>query len=180
MKMKGDGHPEHRAGAPEDLSKFAAQEYGPLVEMLSLYCGRGDVAEEFAQEALIRLCRDWHKVRKMEHPSAWLKRVAINVARSHFRRRAAEKKASLRLESKTTEQHHPDSADSVAVRKAVSSLPQRQKTVLLLHYYGDLTFNQISEYMNCSENTAKSLARRAIRSLRERGGLVETKEATNV
>ncbi len=166
--------------APTDLSEFTAREYGPLVELLSLYCGRGDVAEEFAQEALIRLCRDWHKVRKMEYQSAWLKRVAINVAKSHFRYRTAEKKARLRLESRSAQQHQPDSADSVAVRKAVSSLPQRQKTVLLLHYYGDLTFTQISEYMNCSENTVKSLARRAIKALRERGGLVEIKEATNV
>jgi RNA polymerase sigma factor (sigma-70 family) len=175
--MKG---PRGCRSVPADLRLFCDREYRPLVELLSLYCGRVDVAEEFAHEALIRLCRDWHKVRRMDHPGAWLKRVGINVANSHFRRRGAERRANERLQGRPNGDHHePDPASAIAIREAVSSLPKRQKAVLVLHFYGDLTYAQVADHMNCPENTVKSLARRALKTLRERGGLAEIQEVSN-
>ena len=58
--------------------------------MLALYVGDRGLAEELAQEALIRLCQHWPRVRRMERPGGWLTRVAMNLARSSWRRRAAE------------------------------------------------------------------------------------------
>lgn len=49
------------------------------------------VAEDLAQDALLKACGRWSKVSTMTVPGAWLHRVAINLANSYFRRRKAER-----------------------------------------------------------------------------------------
>jgi DNA-directed RNA polymerase specialized sigma24 family protein len=44
------------------------------------------LAEELAQETMVRVARDWEKVSRLDAPGAWAYRVAMNLARSHFRR----------------------------------------------------------------------------------------------
>lgn len=167
-----------RKGAPpEGLADFCEQEYEGLVRVLSLYCGSGPVAEELAHEALIKVCRDWTKVKAMDFSRAWLHRVGMNLANSYFRRRSAEKRANERLG--TSAHEAPDHSEAFAIRSVVAELPPRQRTVILLHYFDDLTYAQIGELLGCPENTVKSLARRATRSLREQEQL-DLQEAGNV
>lgn len=140
------------------------------------------MAEELAQETLARVCRDWRKVRSLDSPEAWAQRVAINLANSFFRRRAAERRAKSRLASRaeidtgTT----AEAADAIAVRQAVAALPRRQRTALVLRYFADLTFAEVAELMDCPEATAKSLARRSLQRLRTESGLMELKGASDV
>ncbi|MGI8699694.1 MAG: sigma factor [Nocardioidaceae bacterium] len=54
--------------------------------MLRLYCGDPEVARDLAQEALTRAWVHWRKVRRMDRPDLWVRRVALNLANSHFRR----------------------------------------------------------------------------------------------
>lgn len=150
---------------PEAAAAFCEQQYPQLTRILSLYCGDRHLAEELAQEALMKACRDWRKVEAMEHAGAWVHRVALNLANSHFRRRAAEKRALTRVHPRVVDAE-PDTATALAVRAAVASLPQRQKAVLVLHYFADLTFPQVAELLDMPENTVKSLGRRAVASLR--------------
>jgi RNA polymerase sigma-70 factor (sigma-E family) len=159
----------------EELTLFCQAEYPSLVGLLGLYCGDLFLAEELAQEALARACRDWRKVRAMDRPDAWLRRVAMNLAKSRFRRRHAEHRANQRLQARTTDVHEdPDTARALSVRQAISALPHRQKAVLILHYYGDLTLAQVAEVLDCSEGTVKSLAHRAVQRLRHESGLLES------
>ena len=69
--------------APIDLTEFCEAEWPRLVGALSLYTGDADLAEELAQEAVVRACRHWRKVRSMEAPAAWLHRVARKIGRAH-------------------------------------------------------------------------------------------------
>lgn len=164
----------------DEVADFCTAEYPRLVGMLGLYCGDRGVAEELAQEALARAWRHWKKVRTMDHPAAWLQRVALNLANSHFRRLGAERRArerSGRVEDRTFD---PDAADKQAVREAVGALPKRQRTALVLRYYLDLTYAEIAEVMEAPEATVKSLVRRAIVRLRSEGGLAEPVEVFDV
>ena len=145
------------------LVEFCEREYPRLVGALSLYCGQQPLAEEFAQEALARLCRDWHKVARMQAPRGWVHRVAINLAHSHFRRVAAERRARLRAHEDPAPPREP--AEHVDVRRAVASLPGRQKTALVLRYYLDMPVTEVAEVMRCPESTVKSLTRRALQRL---------------
>lgn len=139
-----------------------------LVGTLSLLCGSAGVAEELAQETLARTWSNWPRVRQLGEPaaSAWVHRVAVNLARSWFRRKMAERRALARLGTAPTEHHAPDLADAVTIREKVAALPRRQRTALVLRYYADLPIVQVADLMGCAPGTVKSLTNKAMRSLR--------------
>ena len=139
-----------------------------LVGLLSLYCGDAYVGEEMAQETIVRVCRDWRKVRQLDSPEAWVWRVAINLTNSHFRRRAAERRAKQRLEAHPGAYTvQPEEPFSISVRRSVAALPTRQKTALVLRFYLDLSVSQTAELINCAEGTVKALTHKGISTLRE-------------
>lgn len=167
--------------APAELIAFCEDSYPKLVRILGLYSGSREIAEELAQETLARVWRHWGKVRRLDNPPAWAQRVGLNLAKSHFRSSAAERRANKRIDSRTANSYvEPDAADKQAVRDAISRLPDRQKTVLLLHYYLDLPFAEVADWMNAPVGTVKSLAHRALKKLREEEGLLDIEEALNV
>ncbi len=161
-----------------DVETFCSRNHARLVGMLSLYCGERAIAEELAQEALARVWRDWRKVAGMDRPEAWLHKVALNLARSHFRRTSAERRATARVVP-ATHYEEPDSAEKQAVRDAVCRLPVRQKTALILRYYLDLPYLEIAVRMGVPEATARSLVSRAIARLRLNEGFDRSKEVAD-
>ncbi len=152
----------------EAAGAFCAAQYPRLVGSLTLYLGDRAVAEELAQEALLRAFRRWGRVERLDSPQAWVWRVAINLANSHFRRRLAEQRASERLrtcvEPASDDRDH---AGSLAVRQAVAALPQRQRTALILRYYLDLPVEEAARRMDASPDAVRSLTKRAVAALRE-------------
>jgi RNA polymerase sigma-70 factor (ECF subfamily) len=150
----------------EDLASFCRHEWPRLVGAMSLYTGRRDLAEELAQEALARVCRDWSKVRLADQPSAWAYRVAINLARSHWRRGAASRRAHTRLAARPPADVVGDGTDVIAVRDAVAALPARQRAALVLRYFAEFSVREAAEALRCPEGTIKSLTHAAIRTLR--------------
>jgi RNA polymerase sigma factor (sigma-70 family) len=165
-----------------EFAAFCIEEHPRLVGALSLYCGNRAVAEELAQDALAKACRDWGKVRRLGAPGAWTHRVAINLANSYFRRAAVERRAKRRLQGERPSNTDPevDPAVAEAIRGAVSSLPRRQRTAVILRYYVDLPVREVAAAMECPEGTVKTLTSKAIASLRQNLSLDELKEAPNV
>lgn len=159
----------------EGLAEFCRVEHRRLVGMLSLYCRDRHVAEELAQDALIRVISNWGRVRQLEAPSAWAYRVAINLANSHLRRRLAERRATRRMSVATVEQEQ-DTSMAVAVRAAVAGLPQRQRAVVVLRFFADLSVREVSELLGYPEGTVKTLTARALAAL-QRSGLTDLQEA---
>lgn len=152
----------------DGLAEFCAAEWPRLVGTLSLYLGRRDQAEELAQEALVRVCAHWAKVRAASSPSAWAHRVAFNLAKSSFRRRATW----ARIGHRAVERPHAverDEASAIAVRDALQRLPAVQREALVLRYYADLPVRDVAELMRCPENTVKTHTRRALDALRTQG-----------
>lgn len=157
------------AGATRDAAAFCAEEYPQLVRTLSLYVGDRHVAEEIAQEALLRACRRWAKVSTLESPGGWTWRVATNLANSHFRRLRAARRARRRLAEQTDiVRHDPDGADAVDVRRAVAGLPERQRAAMVLRHVQGLSIEQTAERMGCSSDSVRSLTKRATATLRDR------------
>ncbi|MFP4634677.1 MAG: sigma-70 family RNA polymerase sigma factor [Nitriliruptoraceae bacterium] len=151
-----------------DAVAFCAEEFPRLVGALGLYVGDEAVAEELAQEALLRACRRWDRVSQLESPGGWTWRVARNLANSHLRRRQAERRARARLPTVgRIPDAEGDAADSHAVRRAVARLPERQRRVLVLRYFLDWSVAATATEMEVSQNAVRSLAKRAIAALRE-------------
>ena len=76
------GMTDPRGAEEEAFEAFCRREYPRLVGVLSLYCGDAGVAEELAQEALVRVYESWRRMHTMASPGAWVHRVAINLASS--------------------------------------------------------------------------------------------------
>lgn len=151
-----------------------------LVGTLGLYTGDRQVAEELAQETLARVWVHWPRVRRLDAPEAWAHRVALNLANSYFRRRAAERRARARGgEAVDTRHVDVDTAAAVAVRHALMALPRRQRTALVLRFYADLPVAEVAHLMGCPTGTVKSLTSRALAALRDHGDLVEPQETTD-
>lgn len=162
-----------------DVDAFCRHEYPRIVGILTLYCRDQAVAEELAQEALARAWGRWDRVAKLDNPQAWLYRVAINLANDLLRRRLAERRARARMED--PQRHHPQpGADAIAVRDAVASLGPRQRTVIVLHHFLDLSLPEVADVMNAPLSTVKSLARRGRLRLRELLDEPSTQEVPDV
>jgi RNA polymerase sigma factor (sigma-70 family) len=151
------------------LGSFCDDVYPKLAGFLSLYTGERDLAQDLTQECLARACRDWKKVSKLQSPEGWVYRVAINLAKSHFRRLASERRVRSRLAfSGLQDGRQVEPAEGLAIRLAVSKLPRRQRTALILRFYLDLPVIEVAEIMGCAEGTVKALTSKGVDSLRRR------------
>jgi RNA polymerase sigma-70 factor (ECF subfamily) len=159
---------EARGVIAEDLAAFCEEQWPRLVGALSLYTGDPDLAEDLAQDAVVRLCRHWRRVRVMDSPVGWLHRVARNLAHSYFRRLRARTRAENRAAKRVRVEGE---ADVVAIRVAVAALPERERDAIVLRFYVGLSVRDTAEALGCPEGTVKTLTHRAVGRLRE-GGVV--------
>jgi RNA polymerase sigma-70 factor (ECF subfamily) len=159
----------------DDFDEFCRRLYPRLVGALILQSGDRPVAEEIAQEALARAWERWRTVSLMDEPGGWVFRVALNLSHSQFRRRGAERRASRK--TAVAPAAPPDQADAVAVRAAVSRLPSRQRTAVVLRYFADLGVDATAEAMRCRPGTVKALTHQGVAQLRR--WLQEVEELDN-
>lgn len=159
----------------DEASLFCAAYYDRLVGGLALYLGDRAVAEELAQEALLRSFARWQHVQTLASPEAWTWRVAMNLANSAFRRRRAERRARQRL-GPTADARDEDHAAPIAVRQAVTELPKRQRMVVVLRFYLDLPVAETAARMDATEDAVRSLTKRAVAALGEALEIDRTRE----
>lgn len=150
-----------------DLAQMCRAEHARLVGLLALYVGDRGIAEDLAQETLVRLHQNWPRVRTMASPHAWVAKVGLNLARSWWRRRYAEHRANRRIAAGgAASRVGPEPADVLTVRAAVADLPPRQRAALVLRYYAGLSVEEAATVLGCATGTVKSLTHSAINSLR--------------
>jgi Sigma-70 region 2 len=82
---------------PGGFEHFYLREYRGVVELAYALSGNRAGAEDIAQEAFLRAHRDWQRVGHYQHPGAWVRRVAANLASSAVRRRLIEARALARF-----------------------------------------------------------------------------------
>ena len=161
---------------PGDPGAFCQEIRGRLVGTLTLYCSDREVAEELAQEALTRTWQRWARVGAMDAPEAYTTRTAINLANSWFRRRLAERRAGARAgDAATVAGPWPDGDLVATVRRAVRSLPERQRAVVIARFYLELNVEETAALLGCAPGTVKATTHQALARLRE-SGLVDDEE----
>lgn len=154
------------AGSVDDLCRRL---HPRLVGALRLYLGDQGLAEELAQDALVRLVEHRGDLASIERPDAWAYRVAFNLARSRLRRLGAERRAVARRGPDPTEATAPDLAAALAVRRALEHLPRRQRQAVVLRFYADLPVAEVAAAMGCRPGTAKAHLHQALAALRLAG-----------
>ena len=134
-----------------------------IVALLRALVSDAGTAEELAQEAFVRTYRHWGKVGGYERPGGFVRRVAVNLARSRHRRLLAEAKALARF-------GRPASVPAVDASTAefwaaVQRLPRRQAEAVALRYVDDLSGAEIADAMGCDEATVRVHLFRARKAL---------------
>jgi RNA polymerase sigma-70 factor (sigma-E family) len=155
---------EWELGSVETFEAFYRRERPAVVALAYALCGNGAVAEELAQDAFIATMDSWERVRVMENPGAWVRRVVANRSISRFRRLAAEARAFQRSGRRVLADP-PLQGESTELWSEVRRLPKRQAQVIALHYLQDLSRREVALILGCSEETVKTHLERARRAL---------------
>lgn len=152
----------------EGFERFCEEAYPRLVAALAHFCGDTALAEDCAQEALVRARRRWAHVRALDAPAGWCFHVGANVARSWFRRRRAERRAYARIADPSAQQaDDPDTADRITVRQALDALSARQREAVVLRYFLGLSAGEVAEATGSTAGAVRVLTHRAIATLRD-------------
>jgi RNA polymerase sigma-70 factor (ECF subfamily) len=158
----------------ERFEEFYDAVYGRLVGQLFLVTGELHDAEDAVQEALTRAAARWARLREYEVPEAWVRRVAMNLARDGFRRARRRLAVAVRLRPADAD---PPTLDGLAVTAALRALPLAQRKAVVLHHLLDLPVDRVAVELGVPVGTVKSRLARARRALaasldpeRDRGG----------
>jgi RNA polymerase sigma-70 factor (sigma-E family) len=127
-------------------------------------------AEDLVQECLFKVARRWSRVRRMAQPRAYVRRILLNLALDDARGRG-RRRDELDGVSAIAEDPSRDLLGGLETRAelldALARLTARQRAVLVLRYFNDLTEAQTAEVLGCSPGTVKSNASRGLARLRE-------------
>lgn len=151
----------------EDFDDFVRGSATRLLRTAVLLTGDRSAGEDLLQDVFERVYIRWRRIHTA--PEAYARRALVNAAvnrwRSHLRRPEVGLTASH-------DRPTPDGADTLATRAGMmtvlQALPPRQRAVIVLRYYEDLTEAQTAEVLGCSVGTVKSQSHRALTKLRER------------
>lgn len=153
----------------EGFVAFVAARGPSLMRTASLLTGDRRSAEDALQEALTRVATRWPSIRAGGDPEPYVRQVLYSVAVDRWRwwsRRPPE----VLGEPADRPGHGDEAADTVRrvdLALALDRLAPRQRQVLVLRYYEDLSERQAADVMGCSVSTVKSQTRDALRRLRE-------------
>lgn len=145
----------------DELDAFCRTMHARLVRTLTAATGDRSLADEVAQETLARAWERWGQVRTLAAPDAWCFRVAFNLTRSQFRRRAAARRAHDRLPVETAMVEGWESSDDELL-EALRRLPDQQRAVMALRYLADLSVETTAEVLQIPAGTVKSTSSRAL------------------
>jgi RNA polymerase sigma-70 factor, ECF subfamily len=156
-----DRHREAAAARWSSFDAFYRDEYRSVVGHTFALCGRWSLAEESVQEAFLRALARWENG-ELRHPEAWVRTVAVNLARSRMRRIGAEVRAFARRgPDRNVEDPDLIPAESTAFWAAVRDLPRRQGQAVALYYLEDRPVREVAGLMSCAEGTVKALLHQA-------------------
>ena len=163
--------PAQRARA--DFDQFVAASGNALLRTAYLMVWDATEAEDLVQECLLAVARRWPRVRRMDHPHAYARRVLVNLALDGAKRRTRHRQELVGDETATLSAVPDESSaqrlHAVGVRaeliQALGTLPPRQRAVLVLRYFEDLSEAQAAEILGCSVGTVKSTASRGLTRL---------------
>ncbi len=145
-----------------------------LIKVVYHIVGSMEVAEDICQETFIRFYKKKIQFPSMDEMRYWLIRVAKNLAFNYYRRREREYRAVTRLgkEKPLTDDGGLDfifrEETQQIVKKALDTLPEKLKSVLILKEYGGLSYRDIAKVLHISENNVKIRVFRARNALQQK------------
>jgi RNA polymerase sigma-70 factor (sigma-E family) len=167
--LRAVDEPVQETTAPLTLEDLYRAHRMRLVRLAILLVDEPATAEDVVQEAFTGLYRHWSGLRDSAAAVGYLRTAVVNGSRSVLRRRktARDYTPPHTANARSAESLAMLTAEHQAVVSALSKLPPRQREVLVLRYYGDLSEAEIAEATGISKGTVKSTASRALDALQK-------------
>jgi RNA polymerase sigma-70 factor (ECF subfamily) len=159
--QRGDNHA---------FEQFVQRYQDRIFRLANVYLYAPDDAADAAQEVFLRAYKGLHRFRFRSHPFTWLFGTLKNVCKEFNRKREREtalpdeyEREDMQTEMNTeTEQHYRQ------IRQLVYQLPQRQRDVIILRIFEELSVQDTATAMGCRPGTIKALQHKAINKLKDR------------
>ena len=144
-----------------------------LVRTAYLLTGDRHAAEDVVQSTLTKAYRSWSRVLRSDNPDAYVRRILVRSNLDRFRKQRVPE----RLVDRPPESSGADLADTVAQREvlvgALAELPERQRAVVVLRYWEDLSVAEVASVLGCAPGTVKSQAAKGLAKLRAHPALAD-------
>ncbi|MFG1886498.1 SigE family RNA polymerase sigma factor [Micromonospora sp. NPDC049051] len=153
MTVRHRTGPPRATASPVDFTDFYQAHFHRLAVQLYAYLGDHAEAQDLTQEAFCRVLERWSRISTYDDPSAWVRRVAWNLATSRLRR----VRTVVRHLARQREEHVPGpEPDRVALSRALACLPTSQRRAVVLHHLAHLSIAEIADQLDAPEGTVRS------------------------
>lgn len=150
----------------EAFSAFVAARSRHLLQAAHLLTGDRHRAEDLLQTALTRAYLRWDRIVD-EDPEGYVRRTMVNAHIDWWRRKPWREESTAELPEVVVADAAPGTDIRSALLAALAGLSRRQRAVMVLRYYEDLSEAEIARTLGCSPGTVKSASSRAVAKLRE-------------
>ena len=163
------------AESDEQFREFMRGRWPAMVRLAYGLTGDLGHAEDVAQAAFARAYASWSRVARTGDPDAYVRRIVINCNNSRFRKRRVAESLVDAVPEPAGRAAGPADAfgDSEALLRALRALGPRQRAVIVLRFWMDMSEAETAAALNCSVGTVKSQASRGLAALRVSAELME-------
>jgi RNA polymerase sigma-70 factor (sigma-E family) len=150
------------------FEEFAAERLPGVLRFAAILTGDRALAEDLAQEVLIRAHSRWSKIGSLDRPEFYVRKMILNEFLDWRRRewRLIPSGAGSDVDHRSSPDHAVGYAERDALIAKLSKLPARQRAVLALRYYEGLCDIEIADLLGCKPGTVRGYAARALAALR--------------
>jgi RNA polymerase sigma-70 factor (sigma-E family) len=156
-----------------EFREFMHARWPAMVRLAYALTGDQGHAEDVAQTAFARAYASWPRVSRAGNPEAYVRRIVVNENLNRFRKHRVAERLTGTLPESGTPDATRTSDDRSALIAALQQLGPRQRAVVVLRYWLDLSETEVATALGCSVGTVKSQASRALASLRHCADLVD-------
>ena len=152
-----------------EFEAYMAARQPSLLRTAYLLSGDRHTAEDLVQTALAKLYLSWDKVQKRELLDGYVRRIIVNEHNRLWRRawKRREHSTDVVPDDRSVDDRHDD-GQGAALWEFVQTLPRKQRAVIVLRYYEDLSEAETAEVLGISVGTVKSQTSRALAAMRSR------------
>ncbi len=143
-------------GDEDRFTEFVRTHTASLFRTAYLMTGDYQRAEDVLQSALIRVYQHWPRVDTMDHPVGYARKIVMNQAVSWWRKRSSHESLVTLHDEPAWSGRVDEVPEHERVWAAVLSLPRRQRAVIVLRYYEDMSEAQIAVTLGMAPGTVKS------------------------
>ena len=160
-----------RTGDRDAFDQIVRRHQKGVWRLVRRYLRNDADASDVTQQVFVRAFKGLVSFRGQSSVRSWLYRIGINCSLSWIRDHRHETASEIAEDALTEAHPGPDriagNEDNAQLRAAIAQLPPKQKLVLELRVFDDLSFREVAELADCSENTAKVNFHYAVKRLRD-------------